>query len=98
MSKIATAISSRLTDGKKLEALIDIGIAAVLIITVLLTMMLFSFTRLSGAQSVLGLAQAVTQTTTAQTAPGDLTLVLSLAGVMGTALLSAYYFMAHRSG
>ena len=98
MNKIAVLIRDRFTDARRLEALIDAGILISLTITVLLTSTLLSILQLSGAQSPIGLANAIarSQTTTALTGPGNLTPVLLLVGVMAVALLSAYYAFVHR--
>jgi len=98
VNKIAVLIRDRLTDARRLESLIDAGILVSLTITVLLTATLLSILQLSGAQSPVGFANAIagSQTTTALTAPGHLTPVLLLVGVMAVALLSAYYAFVHR--
>lgn len=98
MKRVALAIRDGLADKRQLEPLIDAGILASLVSTVLLISLLLSTIQLSGAQSPMGLAQAMaaSQTTTAHTAPGYLTPVLLLVGVMAMAFFCAYYIMVKK--
>ncbi|WP_048198237.1 hypothetical protein [Methanocella arvoryzae] len=95
MKKTAIAIRDRLAGVLGLESVIDAGILASLVFSVLLISLLLSIFQLSGAQAPAGLAQAMagSQMTTAQTAPGYLTPVLLLVGAMAFGIAGAYYII-----
>ena len=98
MKKTAVAIRDRLAGVRGLESVIDAGILASLVFSVLLISLLLSIMQLSGAQAPAGLAQAMagSQTTTSQTAPGHLTPVLLLVGAMAFGIAGAYYTIVRK--
>jgi len=92
-------IAKSLTSSRRIEAIIDAGVVAVLIMTVLLVAMLLSIAHLNVGQPPIGLAHAIVygHIATVETSTGDLTLELSLIGIVGATMLGAYYVLVHKS-
>jgi len=90
-----------LASARRIEAIIDAGIIAVLITTMLLVAMLLSIAHLNVGQPPIGLAHVIVygQTVSADSSSngGDLTLEMSLIGIVGATILGAYYVLVHKS-